>query len=142
MRLDVVFRPFLMRSLTKERESERLQNGLNLRTLTLLYAGRPPGRGATRTKSRFLWAWVMTGRWPESVITPSFFPCCPSLTYILDIVQIGTYVLSYTYIWITSSCGRVVRDFEREPKLGVTFNSDKLGGIDFTKFSKLTICSA
>ena len=27
-------------------------------------------------------------------------------------------------------------------KLGVTFNSDKLGGIDFTKFSKLSICSA
>ena len=24
-------------------------------------------------------------------------------------------------------------------KLGVTFNSDKLGGIDFTKFSKLSI---
>ena len=27
-------------------------------------------------------------------------------------------------------------------KLGVTFNFDKLGGIDFTKFSKLTMCSA
>ena len=27
-------------------------------------------------------------------------------------------------------------------KLCVTFNSDKLGGIDFTKFSKLTMCSA
>ena len=27
-------------------------------------------------------------------------------------------------------------------KLGVTFNSDKLGGIDFTQFSKLTMCSA
>ena len=27
-------------------------------------------------------------------------------------------------------------------KLGVTFNSDKLCGIDFTKFSKLTMCSA
>ena len=26
----------------QKRESERLQNGLNLRTLTLLYAGRPP----------------------------------------------------------------------------------------------------
>ena len=26
-------------------------------------------------------------------------------------------------------------------KLGVTFNSDKLGGIDFTKFSKLRMCS-
>ena len=27
-------------------------------------------------------------------------------------------------------------------KLGVTFDSDKLGGIDLTKFSKLTMCSA
>ena len=27
-------------------------------------------------------------------------------------------------------------------KLGLTFNSDKLGGIDFTKISKLTMCSA
>ena len=26
-------------------------------------------------------------------------------------------------------------------KLGVNFNSDKLGGIDFTKFSNLTMCS-
>ena len=31
---------------------------------------------------------------------------------------------------------------EVKQKLGVTFNSDKLGGIDFTKFSKLTMCSA
>ena len=27
-------------------------------------------------------------------------------------------------------------------KLGVTFNSDKLGGIDLTKLSKLSMCSA
>ena len=26
-------------------------------------------------------------------------------------------------------------------KLGLTFDSDKLGSIDFTKFSKLTMCS-
>ena len=41
-----------------------------------------------------------------------------------------------------SSCGHVIRDFESEAKKGITFNSDKLGGIDFTKFSKLTMCSA
>ena len=29
-----------------------------------------------------------------------------------------------------------------QQKLGVNFNSDKLGGIDFTKLSKLTMCSA
>jgi hypothetical protein len=27
-------------------------------------------------------------------------------------------------------------------KLGVTFNSDKLGDTNFTKFSKLTMCTA
>jgi hypothetical protein len=31
---------------------------------------------------------------------------------------------------------------KEKQKLGVTFDSDKLGGIDFTKFSKLTMCSA
>ena len=55
--------------------------------------------------------------------------------------------ISYTLVPIISmsvsiSCGQVVRDFEREAKLGVTFNSDKLGSIDFTKFSKLTMCTA
>ena len=29
-----------------------------------------------------------------------------------------------------------------EQKLGRTFNSDKLGGIDFKKISKLAMCSA
>ena len=32
--------------------------------------------------------------------------------------------------------------FKGKQKLGVTFNSDKPGGIDFTKFSKLSMCSA
>ena len=41
-----------------------------------------------------------------------------------------------------TSYGTVVRDFEREANLGRTFNSDKLGGIAFTKISKLTMCSA
>ena len=27
-------------------------------------------------------------------------------------------------------------------KVDITFNSDKLGGIDFTKFSKMTMCRA
>ena len=42
---------------------------------------------------------------------------------------------------ISSRCGHVVRDFESEAKI-VTFNSDKLSGIDFAKFSKLSMCSA
>ena len=36
-------------------------------------------------------------------------------------------------------CGHVVRDFESKAK---TFNSDKLGGIAFTKILKLTKCRA
>ena len=38
-------------------------------------------------------------------------------------------------------CGRVIRDFEREAKTRCN-NADKLGGIDFTKISKLSMCSA
>ena len=32
--------------------------------------------------------------------------------------------------------------WKAKQKLGVTFNSDELGGIDFTKFSKFSMCSA
>ena len=32
--------------------------------------------------------------------------------------------------------------WKEKQKLGVTFNSDTIGGIDFKKISKLTICSA
>ena len=31
-------------------------------------------------------------------------------------------------------CGHVVRDFESEAKIGVTFNSDKLGSIILQNF--------
>ena len=46
---------------------------------------------------------------------------------------------------VDNSYGTVVRDFESEAKTmckRVTFNSDKLGGIAFTKISKLTMCNA
>ena len=42
-----------------------------------------------------------------------------------------------TLVAVTSS-----EILKAKQKLGITFNSDKLGGIDFTKFSKLTMCSA
>ena len=45
--------------------------------------------------------------------------------------------LAYTLIAVTSS-----GILKAKQKLGVTFNSDKLGGIAFTKISKLTMCSA
>ena len=45
---------------------------------------------------------------------------------------LGTYVIDA----VTSS-----GILKAKQKLGVTFNSDKLGSIDFTKFSKLSMCS-
>ena len=44
-------------------------------------------------------------------------------------------------IMLQSSCGHVVRDFESEAKkLGITFNSAKLGGIDFQKVQTDHVC--
>ena len=43
-----------------------------------------------------------------------------------------------TYVIVVGSSGIL----KEKQKLGVTFDSDKLGGIDFTNFSKLTMCSA
>ena len=47
--------------------------------------------------------------------------------------------LFFTDSFIYSRCGHV-GILKAKQKLGVTFNSDKLGGIDFTKFSKLSMC--
>ena len=44
-----------------------------------------------------------------------------------------------TYIVVAVGSSGILKG---KRKLGVTFNSYKLGGIDFTKFSKLTMCSA
>ena len=50
----------------------------------------------------------------------------------------GGNLSNYLVVAVTSS-----GILKAKQKLGITFNSDKLGGIDFTKFSKLTImCSA
>jgi hypothetical protein len=49
----------------------------------------------------------------------------------------GSWYLWYVLVAVGSS-----GILKAKQKLGVTFNSDKLGGIDFTKFSKLTISSA
>ena len=44
-----------------------------------------------------------------------------------------------TYIVVTARSSGILKG---KQKLGRTFNSDKLGGIAFTKISKLTMCSA
>ena len=45
----------------------------------------------------------------------------------------------YVFIIIAVTSSGILK---AKQKLGIAFNSDKLGGIDFTKFSKLTMCSA
>ena len=45
----------------------------------------------------------------------------------------------YTCILVAVGLSGILKG---KQKLGVTFNSNKLGGIDFTKISKLTMCSA
>ena len=49
--------------------------------------------------------------------------------------------LQYTYDYLLDAVGSS-RILIGKQKIGLTFNSDKLGGNDFTKFSKLTMCSA
>ena len=51
--------------------------------------------------------------------------------------NLSTYLPTYIIVAVGSS-----GILKGKQKLGVTFNFDKLGGIDFTKFSKLTMCSA
>ena len=46
-------------------------------------------------------------------------------------------ILTYILVAVRSSGILKVKQ-----KLGVAFDSDKLGGIDFTKLSKLSMCSA
>ena len=43
------------------------------------------------------------------------------------------------YLLVTATSSGILK---AKQKLGRTFNSDKLGGIAFTKISKLTMCSA
>ena len=50
--------------------------------------------------------------------------------------------LSYTYITYILDAARSSGILKAKQKLGRTFDSDKLGGIAFTKISKLTMCSA
>ena len=47
-------------------------------------------------------------------------------------------ILKWCLIVAVGSSGTL----KAKQKLGVTFNYDKLGGIDFTNFSKLSMCSA
>ena len=67
---------------------------------------------------------------------------CPKLTQILDLEETETYygqslVMAYSLVAVGSS-----GILKAKQKLGVTFNFDKQDVIDFTKFSKMTMCRA
>ena len=55
-----------------------------------------------------------------------------------DLYTIGSFSIQ-VYILVTARASGILK---AKQKLGRTFNSDKLGGIAFTKISKLTMCSA
>ena len=54
-------------------------------------------------------------------------------------LQIHPISLDYMYILVMVMSSGILK---AKQKLGRTFDSDKLGGIAFTKISKLTMCSA
>ena len=62
-----------------------------------------------------------------------------SLVMILAMGKSGKTIRNVTYILDAVTSSGILK---AKQKLGVTFNSDKLGDIDFTKISKLTMCSA
>ena len=49
------------------------------------------------------------------------------------------YIFLFVYLLVMARLSGILK---AKQKLGRTFNSDKLGGIAFTKISKLTMCSA
>ena len=73
---------------------------------------------------------------PEGKLDPSTFQS------VMDAADVKYCLAKVSGYLFSTRCGLVVRDFESEAKTRLTFNSDKLGGIDFTKFSKLSMCSA
>ena len=73
--------------------------------------------------------------WPPA---RNIFQCLP--IFLNNFLWRGTfYAFKAQYIVDAVRSSRILIG---KQKLGRTFNSDKLGGIDFTKFSKLTMCSA
>jgi hypothetical protein len=96
----------------------------------------------------------------QSVLFSSFFICEPVsiVGHVKDVIREPTprpprqlqfckYDVSYgrnrnTYIRLILVAVGSSGILKGKQKLGVTFNSDKLGSIDFTKISKLTMCSA
>ena len=54
-------------------------------------------------------------------------------------IKLSVWLLCTGYVLVAVGSSGILKG---KQKLGVTFDSDKLGSIDFTKFSKLTMCIA
>ena len=66
---------------------------------------------------------------------PEFYDCHPEILW----KDINVSLFVNIYLLVTARSSGILK---AKQKLSRTFNSDKLGGIAFTKISKLTVCSA
>ena len=66
---------------------------------------------------------------------PEFYDCHPEILW----KDINVSLFVNIYLLVTARSSGILK---AKQKLSRTFNSDKLGGIAFTKISKLTMCSA
>ena len=76
------------------------------------------------------WEWITT-------LEFKIFVYLTKANYVISIMYVNVVISRYVLDAVRSS-----RILIGKQKLGRTFNSDKLGGIAFTKISKLTMCSA
>ena len=82
------------------------------------------------------WKWVLCA---FSIFWAKKYTLRPKLTVFSIPLLINFQVRTLQCIVDATTLSGILK---AKQKLGVTFNSDKLGGIDFTKFSKLSMCSA
>ena len=74
----------------------------------------------------------------------SYFYILVNLEHLTKISIMPIYIYARSYLLGICIIDAVTSSgiLKAKQKLGVTFHSDKLGGIAFTKISKLTMCSA
>ena len=64
--------------------------------------------------------------------------CYKPISFVSISIKMSKGICKLNYTVVAVGLSRILKG---KQKVGVTFNSDKLGRIDFTKFSKLTMCS-
>jgi hypothetical protein len=93
------------------------------------------------------WVLIVWPKMPKMLQNLSFKFVCPSSKmkkrlHWASVVRGGQHSISknvHRYLLVAVGSSGILKG---KQKLGVTFNSDKLGVIDFTKNLKLTMCSA